>query len=405
MVGARVNKRENPFAQIANSVLRDTRLSFEARGLLAYLLSHIDGWTVRCEVIRAENKIGKEKLQRLFKELESVGYAELRAERENETGRFRGTYWNIFEVPLSRPTENPAAGDARRDKKTDSKEHQGTKYDEEDGEKGVVEQVTSSGFGPAFSPHSSPTICKFGLNVDEWFDRCKEKGLEPCWTTSGHTSFKCLCPVHQEDTPSFCVSKGHTRAVVAHCHGCGRGIEDAGQFLWGASTKNVRGDEMHFVYTDENEVPLYKVCRTKDKTRFWIEVPEKGRWVSRSMPKTQRVLYRLHKLGRAERGQTVYLVEGEKDVESAERRGLLATCNAFGSKGWRSYYVEPLRGRKVVIVADNDAAGAEWARLASESLAGIAASVKVVRTPLDQVGADLSDHFAAGLGTHQLVAA
>lgn len=35
----RINKRDNPYVQIDHRVLEDTRLSWKAKGLLAYLLS------------------------------------------------------------------------------------------------------------------------------------------------------------------------------------------------------------------------------------------------------------------------------------------------------------------------------------------------------------------------------
>jgi hypothetical protein len=93
----RVNKKENPFAQISNTVLRDNRLSPEALGILCHLLGNTDGWTIRMDQIRKDRRLGEDKLQSIMKELLIFGYAELNAIK-TETGKFAGTYWDINEI-------------------------------------------------------------------------------------------------------------------------------------------------------------------------------------------------------------------------------------------------------------------------------------------------------------------
>ena len=68
-----------------------------------------------------------------------------------------------------------------------------------------------------------------------------------------------------------------------------------------------------------------------------------------------RTLYRLPELLAAIReGRTVYLVEGEKDVETLRRLGYTATCNPGGAGKWRDGYTERLKGADVIILPDND---------------------------------------------------
>jgi len=50
----------------------------------------------------------------------------------------------------------------------------------------------------------------------------------------------------------------------------------------------------------------------------------------------------------------VYLVEGEKDVDALWRLGLPATCNPMGGGKWRDQYNPHLKGKRVVILPDND---------------------------------------------------
>ncbi len=80
---------------------------------------------------------------------------------------------------------------------------------------------------------------------------------------------------------------------------------------------------------------------------------------------TRLVLYRLPDVVKA---GTVLIVEEEKDVETAERFGLpegwAATCNPMGAQKWKPEYSGFLRGKRVVILSDDDDAGRQ-ARLRS----------------------------------------
>jgi hypothetical protein len=99
------------------------------------------------------------------------------------------------------------------------------------------------------------------------------------------------------------------------------------------------------------------------------------------------VLYHLPLvLAAVQRGETIYLVEGEKDVDTLLSLGVTATSNPMGACKWRKSYSEALRGAHVVIFPDNDAVGRKHADLVARSLHGIAASLKIVHLP------DLSEH-------------
>ena len=86
-------------------------------------------------------------------------------------------------------------------------------------------------------------------------------------------------------------------------------------------------------YVDENSDLLFQVLRTADK-KFPQRVPDRTRksgyrW---KLEDTRRVLYRLPKIIEAVKdGEIIYVVEGEKDVHSLERAGVIATCNPGGT--------------------------------------------------------------------------
>lgn len=74
----------------------------------------------------------------------------------------------------------------------------------------------------------------------------------------------------------------------------------------------------------------------------------------------------------------VYLVEGEKDVDTLIAGGLHAVTNPNGAGEWKDRYTEQLRGYDVCIIPDNDAPGRKHADTAANALHGVAASVKMV---------------------------
>lgn len=120
----RLRKRKQHFAMIANAAARDERLSAEARGTLAYLLSLDEGFTIRMDVMRRVMNCGKEKLTRIVKELEAFGYVE-RTARQLPNGRLNGYDWHVTDEPhremAHRDTGNPAGGDHRHHKKINLK--------------------------------------------------------------------------------------------------------------------------------------------------------------------------------------------------------------------------------------------------------------------------------------------
>ena len=99
---------DHSFTQIPNDWVRDNNLSLKARGLLALLLSHAEGWSLSMRTLADENKEGLYALREAIMELERFGY--LTREQKNENGRFGEAIWTTRDPePLCDfpPTENP----------------------------------------------------------------------------------------------------------------------------------------------------------------------------------------------------------------------------------------------------------------------------------------------------------
>lgn len=152
-------------------------------------------------------------------------------------------------------------------------------------------------------------------------------------------------------------------------------------------------------YVDAAGKLLYQVVRKPGK-QFQQRRPDgNGGWVWQ-LGDTPRVLYRLPRvLAAAAVGETVYVVEGEKDVHTAERFGAVATCNPGGAGKWQPRYSEALAGATVVIVADNDEPGINHARQIAQTFPA-SNHATIVRAA---EGKDISDHLGAGLTLDELV--
>ena len=108
------------------------------------------------------------------------------------------------------------------------------------------------------------------------------------------------------------------------------------------------------------------------------------------------VPYRLPELLEADPSETVYIVEGEKDVDRLRQNGLVATTNPMGAKKWREEHSEFLGGRRAAVIADNDHDGREQVQLVAQSLSGKALSVKAVELPGLPDHGDVSDWLDSG---------
>jgi hypothetical protein len=101
---------EVPFAQIANAALRDERLSFKARGILAMVLSNVGEWQATAEWIEQQSEPdGRHSVQSALTELTDLGYRSVRRERMPDGRIATITDW-FHEPQVSRRTENPMVG-------------------------------------------------------------------------------------------------------------------------------------------------------------------------------------------------------------------------------------------------------------------------------------------------------
>lgn len=80
-------KKEEKYFVASNELFNDKALSWEARGVMGYLLSKPDNWTVRTRDLVRQSPAGMHKVTRILSELKKAGYIR-RERRRLDNGRF-----------------------------------------------------------------------------------------------------------------------------------------------------------------------------------------------------------------------------------------------------------------------------------------------------------------------------
>lgn len=213
------------------------------------------------------------------------------------------------------------------------------------------------------------------------------------------------CPAHEDRNPSLSIGEGNDGRVLLNCHaGCtvqaivsALGITEADLFPPKDDQPTKLVETATYRYEDETGQHLYDVVRFQPKT-FRQRRPN-GEW---GLKDTRRVIYRLPQVRAAiDQGDTIYIVEGEKDVHAIEKAGGTATCNPMGAGKWHDDYTRQLDGAThAVIVADNDEPGQAHANSVAQSLERASIPHRIV---LPAAGKDAADHLAAGNTLDELV--
>jgi putative DNA primase/helicase len=135
-------------------------------------------------------------------------------------------------------------------------------------------------------------------------------------------------------------------------------------------------------YLDERGQLLFQVVRMvpKDFRQRRPAPATLGKWLW-NLDGVRAVPYRLLQLLEADVDEVVVICEGEKDCDRLATLGMVTTTNSGGAGKWRSELSEFLRGRRVVVLLDNDVAGESHGQIVARSLWGVASSVALLRLP------------------------
>jgi hypothetical protein len=226
-------------------------------------------------------------------------------------------------------------------------------------------------------------------------------------TGSGHSA---RCPVHEDRVSSLSISRGEEGRALIYCH-AGCSLDDLLLTL-GLTLSDLFDDDpapapvptpvltsgsnaqaVTYAYHDLDGTLLHEVVKGAGK-RFRQRHPTPEGWVWKASGR--RVPYRWPELvGQSE----LWIVEGERDVDTLFDNGLTATCNLGGASKWRAEETAALldlHPDTVYVIPDNDTPGRKHADSVLEQITAAGITATLVPLPGLAAHGDASDWFAAG---------
>lgn len=234
-------------------------------------------------------------------------------------------------------------------------------------------------------------------------------------------SFKCVCPAHEDDSPSLKLTLKEDR-LLWYCHaGCDfMAVKNAliarfPEYKDAISPrfrtpKDYCGRRLildtYPYYNLDGTLQFEKVRLTSRSTKkdkdFTLRAKDRrGEWTYEGvLDGLVPVIYKLPEISKAiGQGQTIFFVEGEKDANRLWTLGLPATTLFASSASWQGEYTEWLRAAKrVVVVPDNDQTGHDYAIKVATALRSAGVAVCIMELFGLQYKEDVSDWLDAELG-------
>lgn len=191
---------------------------------------------------------------------------------------------------------------------------------------------------------------------------------------NGYTA---LCPCHNDSSPSLSVGEKDGK-LLAHCFACGAGLPDVLDAL--GLTREAPADKpsgpvlvAEYFFGDQLKKCKY---RKADGSKYFVWYHREGNQWRKGRNGIDAGLYRNGDLSAT---SVVYIVEGEKDVDTLREFGLVAVCLPDGANSrWCAAYEDELSGKDIIILPDNDKPGKQYAELCATKLIGKAVQIRIV---------------------------
>lgn len=217
------------------------------------------------------------------------------------------------------------------------------------------------------------------------------------------TNWYARCPCRNDDSnPSLSIGEGRDGRVLATCHRGNPCTLDQICDAMGIAHSDLfpKTDEKQvkvpvkseklaknlsliatYDYMDELGELLFQKQRFVDesgKKTFRQRKPDgEGGW-SYQLGEVPRVLYRLPQILAAKaNSKTIWVVEGEKDVDTLVDAGYEATTMPNGAGSWTELHTDALAGAHIILISDNDEVGQQHALDVAEQLRNAGCTVKL----------------------------
>ena len=137
------------------------------------------------------------------------------------------------------------------------------------------------------------------------------------------------------------------------------------------------GKAVVYDYTDENGNAVVKKLRYPNKAFCWLHFNPETKQFDKGRPTNIKPL--LYNSFDCKASDWLYIVEGEKDVDTLKRYNKKAVSFPDGCRSkWYSEYAEYFRGKTVAVIQDNDIPGKEFAARIAAKLYECADSVRII---------------------------
>jgi RecA-family ATPase len=218
--------------------------------------------------------------------------------------------------------------------------------------------------------------------------------------------------------------KGGVLELIRHREGCdkagafrwleAKGLKEATRFAPRGASNRTNGPDHRrqpqrafYDYCDENGTTLFRVERRgKDAVPPFLQHGPDGNGGFHAargcMQGVRRVLYRLPELLAADPAEIIFICEGEKDADRLADAGLIATTNPGGAGKFTADFAPALAGRRVIVLQDNDEAGANHVAAVLDVVRATAASAASLLLPGLPPKGDVSDWLANGGSAFEL---
>ncbi len=241
----------------------------------------------------------------------------------------------------------------------------------------------------------------------------------------GGDRFQASCPCHRDKEPSLSIKAAGDKYLL-HCHaGCDTkdilsavglkysdvdsniqpsGAERASKEKWAFYLENLVGDnhkvKARYDYLGERGEYLYSNIRLENGAgKTFRQGVIEGERINLSLSGVERTLYNLPRIVKTVRTYKdkypVFIVEGEKDAETLKSLGLVNVTTTGGAKSWRGELSKYFVGADVVILPDNDQAGAAFANEVIAKIKPFASRITVCAVS-DKPKGDVTDFIEAG---------
>jgi 5S rRNA maturation endonuclease (ribonuclease M5) len=220
------------------------------------------------------------------------------------------------------------------------------------------------------------------------------------------------CPAHEDKNASLSISAKEDRTLL-YCHAGCKVSDILGKV--GLSTKDTyhnnnhsndiakhnKPQEVYYDYTDASGNVIHSTVKSYEwnaDTYKWQKKyrqfqTKNGRKVF-NLNGIETVIYKLQEVSKAiDNNETIYIVEGEKDVETLRKNGFAATCNPGGANNWKPHLNKYLKDADIVLIPDNDWAGRNHIKNVYNNLNKITNSIQVLLLPNISHKEDITDWF------------